>query len=219
MCPWTCVLTDSSTHADRLTCMIITTVSLKGGTGKTTSTIFLAAALKARGANVLVVDNDEQGDAYSWATQLGWDTVSLDYIDNIFSRQDLINQYDHVLIDAPPGNVDRTAFLIEQSDLVLIPTQPTASDISQVGEIAGLIQGIRQYTPTDAHLLLTRVLKGTRAQAQVRDALSGYELDILETEIPQRQAIAMSYGSEPTSPALDYYVALVTELSERYDLD
>ena len=43
-------------------CKVITITNQKGGTGKTTTSLFLAYGLAERGKHVLVIDLDQQAD-------------------------------------------------------------------------------------------------------------------------------------------------------------
>ena len=70
---------------------IFTVANQKGGVGKTTTTVNLAAALARAGAMVLVVDLDPQGNA---STALG-----------VEHRSETASVYDVIINDAPIGNV------------------------------------------------------------------------------------------------------------------
>src|SRR3954454_3164340 len=94
--------------------MRLALVSSKGGTGKTTSSVFLASALHLQG-RTLAIDADPQGSLTAWSAggELPFTVVSMATPQIHRQIADLAADYEHVVIDTPPGNmaITRAAIL------------------------------------------------------------------------------------------------------------
>lgn len=107
--------------------MIVTVASLKGGVGKTTTAIHLAAYLQTL-APTLLVDNDPNRSAIGWNNRsdggLPFKVV------NIHQSAMLSGQYKHGVLDtkARPDS-EELKLIAEGCDMLVIPTTPDAMSI------------------------------------------------------------------------------------------
>jgi chromosome partitioning protein len=111
---------------------VIAVVNQKGGAGKTTISLNLAAALAEHGAKVLLIDADPQHTASDWSAVRKEPPpfVLLGLAQPVLHRDvpQLAADYDFVVIDGPPRNYEVTRSAIAAADLVLIPVQPSGAD-------------------------------------------------------------------------------------------
>lgn len=136
---------------------IVAVANQKGGAGKTTTAMSMAA-VAAESSRVLVVDVDPQASSSWWADRAG-DRLPFDFTAdtdaaNLSRLREL--PYDVVFVDTP-GSLEARSVLrtvIESADFVVLPTEPMAL------AFAPLVQTIRQLiepAQTDYRVLLNKV--------------------------------------------------------------
>jgi len=117
---------------------VITVAQQKGGAGKTTVVAHVAVALSQKGNRVAVVDIDPQGSLSYWHhireqalgegyTGLAFTTVSGWRVASEISR--LRKAVDYIVIDSPPHTETEARTAIRGADLVVIPVQPSPTDL------------------------------------------------------------------------------------------
>lgn len=120
--------------------MIVTVASNKGGVGKTTTAIHLAAYLQTL-APTLLVDNDPNRSAIGWAarSESGLPFRVVDINQSLKVGRD----FEHVVFDTK-ARPDREELktLSEGCDLMVIPTTPDAMSLEALMSTVNLLQGI-----------------------------------------------------------------------------
>src|SRR5687767_6859384 len=117
---------------------VITVAQQKGGAGKTTMAAHIAVALAQKGNRVAIIDIDPQGSLGCWHsvreeklgegyTGLIFNALSGWRVGSEVSR--LRRQCDFIIIDSPPHTETEARTAIRSADLVIIPVQPSPTDL------------------------------------------------------------------------------------------
>jgi len=189
--------------------MRLAIVNLKGGTGKTTSATALALALSERG-RTLLVDADPQGSALAWSEEAGFPFLTIGLpVRDVHTRLIQVGaDYDHVVIDTPPGSQPIVRSSVLAADVVVIPCSPSGVELRQLGPTFELLAELEPHTPL-LRVLLTQVHARTTAARVARELLTQVDIPLLQAEVPHRQGYRTAFGGQPM---LTHYNAVLTEL-------
>jgi len=175
---------------------ILVVLNGKGGVGKTTTAINLAATLAAN-QRVLLVDADPQGSATWWVDRskkgMGFDLLQETDPESL-QKLRALESYEVVVVDTPPAlNSGTLAAVIPMADYVVLPTPPAPMDL------VALIETVRERVmPVGvAHrVLLTRV-----DPRSLNEALEAQNT-LMELGIPACNAFVRAYKAHERA-ALD----------------
>lgn len=178
----------------------------KGGSGKSTLTVHLAAAAEHAGDGpALITDADPQGSAGDWFNQrrkADIDTpryapVSLLQLHEKIDALELAGAR-YLFIDTAPSVGAVNAELLAAADLVLIPLNPTPVDLRALVKGLPLVRAAsRPFS-----FVLTRVRSNLRNNEAVAAALESLGL-VLSTRIHERVIYAETFGHGKTAFEID----------------
>ena len=168
-------------------------INQKGGAGKTTLAMNLAAGL-ARRAQTVVIDLDPQGSSRQWAS-LGsapfpatvkqiagkWDARTL---------HQNYRAYRHMVLDCPPS-IDSHASLqaLRACDVALIPVLPSPVDLWASLRLPQEIEEARKANSSlKAYLVLNQLEPKSALSAAMHEALAEFGVPVLKATIRRRAA-------------------------------
>ncbi|MEM6837877.1 MAG: ParA family protein [Cyanobacteria bacterium P01_C01_bin.120] len=195
--------------------MIITVASFKGGVGKTTTAIHLAAYMNNL-KPALLVDGDQNRSAMTWAAR---DKLPFKVVTDVQMAK-YIRAFEHIVIDtqARPTKEDLEE-LADSCDLLILPTTPKALDLDALLRTVDTLQAMK----ADFKVLLTIVPPPpSQSGREAKDMLRAEGIPTFESEIrrlvaferaPLEGVIVKDYADPRAQVAWAGYEALGKEIA------
>lgn len=179
--------------------MIITVANNKGGVGKSTMAVHLAAWLAEQGHAVTLADCDTQQSSSVWIREAvpKIETVVLGSPSEILNELPaLAREADFVVADGPGSNTETSRALLLRADFAIVPCKASMLEVralAQATQVLREAQDIRGGRP-EAVIVLNMVGKHYRLTKDMKEAAVALKLPLAETHMILRQIYADAPG-------------------------
>ena len=185
---------------------VVGVVSQKGGVGKSTLCQLIAREAALGGRHVKILDFDvKQMTSTDWVrARLERDlapAIEAEPTKNLGKALKHSKGYDIILLDGAAGTPKRTAEMVPECDLVIVPTGPSRADLVPSLALARRIEDERLAIDGPV-FALCRVMTAAEA-AEARAAIGNAGFETLEGELIERPGYrqAQNFGRSPTETA------------------
>jgi len=203
---------------------LIALISQKGGSGKTTVSLQLAAGLGLQGYRVALADLDPQESASRWAelapadAPIASEVLQLkgSAVDMAEALRPVARRVDVVVMDCPPSiEHPHTMSALELCDVALVPVVPSPTDLWATRGIERLILDRQRSRPALCGVLLPNRVMRTALAGDVLEVLQDFKLPVLDAALSQRSAYALSAVRGTSVYGLGRAAAAAQEESDR----
>lgn len=179
--------------------MIIVVANSKGGVGKSTTAVHLAAWLHEQGHRVTLADCDTQQSSSEWIREAAPEikAVRLDNPDQILNElPSLAAEVDYVVADGPGSQTETSRALLLRADMAIVPCKASMLEVralAKATEVLRQAQDIRGGSPS-AVIVLSMIGKNYRLTHDMKDAARTLDLPLAKYPLTLRQIYADAPG-------------------------
>jgi chromosome partitioning protein len=207
----------------------VTTLNLKGGSGKTTATAYSAHALHELGARVYAIDADPQQSLLRWAekARFPFPCVAKPSRRLHVEVPGIVDErFNIVFIDTPPTADEQTVdgeqrlgarsialSAVRAASHVLIPIAPTPHEYERLRMVRALLDDAADLDARfEVGVLLVRTVANAASTGVWRDQMIRDGWRVLSPVVPRREEYAQSLGLPVEHAAATGYGDAMAEL-------
>jgi chromosome partitioning protein len=179
--------------------MIIVVANSKGGVGKSTIAVHLAAWLHEQGHRVTLADCDTQHSSSDWLREALPEvkSVVLANPEQILDElPEIARNADYVVADGPGSNTETSRALLLRADLAIVPCKASMLEVRALKQATSALRharDIRRGRPK-AIIVLSMVGKNYRLTHDMRNAAAALRLPVAKTALTLKQVYADAPG-------------------------
>lgn len=180
-------------------------ISQKGGAGKTTLALHLAAAATRDGVVSLILDADPQATASKWSQ---WRKGAEPEVIDCASPPLLAKKLEQAaglgaelaVIDTPPHADSMSAAACRIADLILIPCRPRAFDLDAIQTTADLVKASGK---PGFVVFMAGPQRAIHLYAEAAEIVTGFGLNVAPVVMSERAAFHHATGEGKTAQEID----------------
>jgi chromosome partitioning protein len=207
---------------------VVALATMKGGSGKSTAALCLAAHWWNVGRSVAVIDADPQRSILRWQSSgkilSALECIGADESNIHKTITDCLDRgIERIVVDTPGFRAPVTEIAIAMAGLCLIPVRPSPVDFEVAAdkvEMIAKMQAAGSEGPISYRFLLTQIIQGSVISRHMRNEMIAAGYPLLNAKMNHRVAYAEAAlgGSTPTLEQPHGKVATeIKELAEEVD--
>ncbi len=202
---------------------VLTLASRKGGTGKSTISIAIAAMLAAEGCDVALVDTDPTEASFRWVTEkysgggvlASYAEADTEALAILLPRLSEIHAV--LIIDTAGFGNQAATVAMGAADAVLVPVTPGEGDVVEAGRTIGFVEGLARMArrPIPIRVLPNRMRRTTNLTRHVLEELDAMNLPRMASTLSDSVGygeLSFSGGLHSNGTMANEIAALVQEL-------